>query len=332
MRRIACFPAAAVTLMLAAVPALADAPKVVVSIKPIHSLVASVMQGVGEPALLVRGGASPHTYTLKPSDAKSLSTADLVVWVGPEMEGFLEKPLSSNARKAKILTLMDAQGLRLLDAREGGAWESHDHGHEHKGDAHKHEAKGHDAKGHDAKHGHDDKHDHDEVNTHIWLDPANARRIVTLTAEALTAKDPANAEAYRTNADKTLGSIDALDAELKAALVPVAGKPFVVFHDAYQYFEDRYNLSAVGSITVSPDRRPSAKRLSAVRAKIAGLDAACVFAEPQFEPALVRTVAEGTKAKTGVLDPEGADLAEGPALYPTLMRNLAASLRACLGA
>ncbi|MFD1624772.1 zinc ABC transporter substrate-binding protein ZnuA [Azospirillum griseum] len=327
MRRIACFSAVA-ALMLAAGSALADAPKVVVSIKPIHSLVASVMQGVGEPALLVRGGASPHTYTLKPSDAKSLSAADLVVWIGPEMEGFLEKPLSSNARKATVLTLMEAKGMRLLDAREGGAWEAHDHGHEHNhGHDHKHEAKGKDAKA--AKH---DDHDHDEVNTHIWLDPTNARRIVTLTADALAAKDPANAEAYRTNADKTLQAIDALDAELKAALAPVAGKPFVVFHDAYQYFEDRYNLSAVGSITVNPDRRPSAKRLSAIRAKISGLDAACVFAEPQFEPALIRTVAEGTKAKTGVLDPEGAELAEGPALYATLLRNLAASLRGCLGA
>ncbi|CAO3415719.1 zinc ABC transporter substrate-binding protein ZnuA [Azospirillum doebereinerae] len=300
-------------------PALADAPKVVVSIKPIHSLVASVMQGVGEPALLVRGGASPHTYTLKPSDAKALSTADLVVWVGPEMESFLEKPLASNAAKATVVTLMTVPGMALLDAREGGAWEAHDHGHEHGHGDHK------------KKDAHDHDGDHDEVNTHLWLDPVNARRIVTATAEALAAKDAANAEAYRTNAERALHSIDALDAELKATLAPVAAKPFVVFHDAYQYYEARYNLSAVGSITVNPDRRPSAKRLSAIRAKIAGLEASCVFAEPQFEPALVRTVTEGTKARTGVLDPEGADLPEGVALYPALMRNLAASLRGCLG-
>lgn len=327
MRRFA--PCLALTALLFpllfAAPAWAEAPKVVVSIKPIHSLVASVMQGVGEPALLVRGGASPHTYTLKPSDAKSLSGADLVVWVGPEMEGFLEKPLSANAAKAKVLTLLTVPGMALLDARETGAWEPHDHGHDHDGHKAKEGAKD------GAKHGHDDEHEHDEVNTHLWLDPANARRIVTATADALAAKDPANAEAYRTNAERTVQSIDALDAELKAALAPVANKPFVVFHDAYQYFEARYNLSGVGSITVNPDRRPSAKRLSAIRAKIAGLEASCVFAEPQFEPALVRTVTEGTKARTGVLDPEGADLAEGVALYPTLMRNLAASLRACLG-
>ena len=293
-----------------ALPARAEAPKVVVSIKPIHSLVASVMHGVGEPVLLVRGGASPHSYTMKPSDAKELSAADLVVWVGPELEGFLEKPLQANAPKATRLTLMDLKGLTLLQAREGGAWEAHDHGHE--------------------QHGHADEHE--ELNSHIWLDPANARAIVTATADALAAKDPADAEAYRTNADRTLQALDALDAELKATLTPLKDKPFVVFHDAYQYFEARYDLSAVGSITVSPDRRPSAKRLSAIRAKIAGLNAACVFSEPQFEPTLVRTVVEGTKAKTGVLDPEGADLPEGEALYPTLMRNLAASLRGCLGA
>ena len=297
-------------------PAHAQAPKVVVSIKPIHSLVASVMHGVGEPTLLVRGGASPHSYTMKPSDAKALSAADLVVWVGPELETFLEKPLKANAPKATRLTLMELKGLTLLETREGGAWEAHDHG-----------RKG----GHDHK-GHDHAEEHEELNSHLWLDPANARAIVTATAEALAAKDPAGAETYRTNADRTLQQLDALDAELKAALAPVKDKPFVVFHDAYQYFEARYGLSAVGSITVSPDRRPSAKRLSAIRAKIGGLGAACVFAEPQFEPTLVRTVVEGTKARTGVLDPEGSELPEGEALYPTLMRNLAASLRGCLGA
>lgn len=326
MRRSALFAVLMGTMAaFAATVAQAEAPKVVVSIKPIHSLIASVMQGVGEPTLLVRGGASPHSYSMKPSDAKALSAADLVIWVGPELESFLEKPLKANAPKATRLTLMELKGLTLLETREGGAWEAHDHG--HKG--------GHDHKGHDHKHdhkGHDHDDEHEELNSHIWLDPANARAIVTATAEALAAKDPAGAEAYRTNADRTLQQLDALDAELKATLAPVKDKPFVVFHDAYQYFEARYDLSAVGSITVSPDRRPSAKRLSAIRAKIGGLGAACVFAEPQFEPALVQTVVEGTKAKTGVLDPEGTELPEGVTLYPTLMRNLAASLRGCLGA
>ena len=295
------------TLGLAS-PALAEAPKVVASIKPVHSLVASVMAGVGEPALIVRGAASPHTYAMKPSDAKALASADLVFWVGPELEGFLAKPLEANARKAQAVELLEAPGIALLDAREGGAWDAHGHGHAH---------------------GH--KNAHEEVNTHIWLDPGNARAMVAAIAEALSAKDPANATVYTANAAHTVQAIDALDAELKAALAPVAGKPFVVFHDAYRYFEAHYGLAGVGAITVNPERRPSAKRLSEIRAKITSLDAVCVFAEPQFEPTLVETVVGGTRARKGVLDPEGADLTDGPGLYSALMRNLAAALKGCLG-
>ena len=311
-------PLLALAAALTASPALAEGPKVVASIKPVHSLVAAVMEGVAEPALIVRGAASPHTYAMKPSDAKALAAADLVFWIGPELEGFLDKPVTANAKKATSVTLLEAPGVTLLDAREGGAWEAHDHGHEHKHD-------------HDHKHAHEDEHGHDEVNTHIWLSPANARAMVAAIAEALSAKDPANAAAYTANAERTARSIDALDAELKTMLAPVAGKPFVVFHDAYQYFEAQYGLNGVGAITVNPERRPSAKRLSEIRAKIGGLGAACVFAEPQFEPALVNTIVEGTPAKKGVLDPEGADLKDGPGLYPALMRNIAASLKDCLG-
>ena len=305
---IALVAALGVAALAAASPALADAPKVVASIKPVHSLVAAVMEGVAEPALIVRGAASPHTYAMKPSDARALASADLVFWVGPALEGFLAKPLEANARKAQAVELLEAPGIALLDAREGGAWDAHGHGHAH---------------------GH--KNAHEEVNTHIWLDPGNARAMVAAIAEALSAKDPANAAAYKVNADRTVRSIDALDAELKAALAPVAGKPFVVFHDAYQYFEAHYGLNGVGAITVNPERRPSARRLSEIRARITGLGAACVFAEPQFEPALVNTIVEGTGAKKGVLDPEGADLKDGPGLYPALMRNIAAALKGCLG-
>ncbi|MBP2311640.1 zinc ABC transporter substrate-binding protein [Azospirillum soli] len=295
------------TVLLAS-PALAEVPKVVASIKPVHSLVASVMQGVGEPALVVKGAASPHTHALKPSDAKALADADLVFWIGPELEGFLAKPLQATAKKATAVELLEAKGVRLLDAREGGAWDDHGHGHKH-----------------------DHEHGHEEANTHIWLSPTNARAMVDAIAAELTQKDPANAAAYKANAERTARRIEDLDAELKAALAPVTGKPFVVFHDAYQYFEAHYGLNGVGAITVNPERRSSAKRLSDIRAKITALGAACVFAEPQFEPALVDTIVEGTKAKKGVLDPEGADLPDGPDLYPTLMRNVAAALTGCLG-
>lgn len=318
MRRM--FAVAGLLTWLLATPAAADTPKVVVSIKPVHALVAAVMQGVGQPAVLVRGGASPHDYALKPSDAKALTEADVVVWVGEGLESFLIRPVANLPKKTAVVELMDAAGLVLLDAREGGAWEAHSHG------------KGHDKdhdKGHDHGKGHDDHHE--EVNAHIWLDPVNAKAIAGAVATALVARDPANAAAYTANTTALAARLDALDAELKAALAPVAEKRFVVFHDAYQYFENRYGLNAAGSITVNPDRPPSAKRLTAIRDRLKGLDAACVFAEPEFEPKLVKTVVEGTRARTGVLDPEGAALAEGPELYFTLMRTLAKGLTECLG-
>ena len=299
---------ALVAALAAASPALADAPKVVASIKPVHSLVAAVMEGVAEPALIVRGAASPHTYAMKPSDARALAAADLVFWVGPELEGFLAKPLEANARKAQAVELLEAPGIALLDAREGGAWDAHGHGHAH---------------------GH--KNAHEEVNTHIWLDPGNARAMVAAIAEALSAKDPANAAAYKVNADRTVRSIDALDAELKAALAPVAGKPFVVFHDAYQYFEKRFGLAVAGSVTVSPEIAPGADRIKAIRDRLRTLGAACVFSEPQFDPRVIDVLVEGTSAKHGVLDPEGATLEEGPGLYRQLIGNLATSLVDCLG-
>ncbi len=303
---------ASLTLLfgLWAAPAAAEAPKVVVSIKPLHSLVAAVMQGVGEPALLVRGGASPHDYALKPSDAKAVAEADIVVWVGEGLESFLVRPMKNRAKAAQDIALMHAAGLTLLRPREGGAWESHDHGHKHD---------------HSSHHG-----EHGELNLHIWLDPMNAKEIGEVVAVALAARDTANAAVYTANAAALGQRLDALDAELKAALAPVADRRFVVFHDAYQYFENRYGLNAAGSIMVNPDRPPSAKRLAAIRARVKELGATCVFAEPEFEPKLVRTVVEGTQARTGVLDPEGAAIPEGPELYVTLMRGLAKGLTECL--
>ncbi|HYH39675.1 MAG TPA: zinc ABC transporter substrate-binding protein [Azospirillum sp.] len=295
-----------------AVPAAAEVPKVVVSIKPIHALVAAVMQGVGEPTVLVRGGASPHDYALKPSDAKALKEADIVFWVGESLESFLERPIANLPKKTQVVELMLGAGLQVLEPREGGAWEAHAHG------------KAHDHGKHAGEH-------HGAMNPHLWLDPMNAKEIGAIAAVALAARDTANADKYKANAAALGQRLDALDAELKAALAPVADKRFVVFHDAYQYFEKRYGLNAAGSIMVNPDRPPSAKRLSVIRDRVKTLGATCVFAEPEFEPKLVRTVTEGTSARTGVLDPEGAGLPEGPELYVTLMRNLAKGLTECLG-
>ena len=317
----------------------AEAPDVVVSIKPLHSLVASVMEGVGEPALIVEGGASAHTYSLKPSNARKLQSADLVFWTGPGLEAFLAKPLQSLASGAEVVELDKAPGLRLLPFREGGAFETHDHGDDGDHHADAHDDHGDDDHG-DDRHAHDEHvhasdehadHDHAGFDMHLWLDPTNAKALTAEIARALAAADPANAARYQENATKLEARLDALDQEIRTAVAPVKDKPFVVFHDAYQYFEKYYGLKVAGSITVSPETVPGADRISEIHKKVGDLGATCVFAEPQFEPKLVKVVTEGTSAKAGTLDPEGATLAEGPELYFDLMRAMTGALQDCLG-
>lgn len=304
------------------------APNVVVSIKPIHSLVEAVMDGVGEPKLIVEGAASPHTYSLKPSNAKTLQDADVVFWVGHGLEAFLEKPLEALATKATVIELEDAKGLEKLKFREGGAFEAHDHGDEGHGE-HAHEAEegheGHDHAGHDHA-----GHDHGEYDMHLWLDPMNAKAMAGAIETTLIQADPSNAAKYQENAKKLMENLDKLDTELATTLEPVKDKPFVVFHDAYQYFEHRYKVRVAGSITVSPETMPGADRVRQIHDKIRSLNATCVFAEPQFEPKLVRVVTEGTDAKSGTLDPEAATFKEGPSLYFDLMRGIATSIKDCL--
>jgi len=302
--------------------------KVVASIKPVHSLVASVMQGVSEPSLLVKGAGSPHTYSLKPSQAKELQAADIVFWMSHDLEAFLENSIESIAKNAKAVSLMDSHGLMKLNFREGGAFDAHDHGHDDHGDD-KHDDHGHDK--HD-DHG-DDKHDdhgHDEVDPHVWLDPQNAKSLVHEIEEHLAEIDPSNAAKYEVNAKAVMKKLDALTKEIEADLKPIRERGYVVFHDAYQYFEKRFGVSAVGSITVSPEVLPGAERVSELRDKVKSLNASCVFSEPQFEPKLVKTITENTDAGTGVLDPLGANLKDGPELYFTLIRNMAKSLKDCL--
>lgn len=290
------------------------APNVAVSIKPIASLVEGVMAGVGKPIVIVGGGQSLHTFSMKPSDAKALNDADVVFWVGEGLETFLQKPIRSLSTGAVIVALAEASGVTVLKGREGGVWETHAH-----------EEKSND------KHNHDHDHDHDDHNFdgHVWLDPINAKAIVTAIEVALSEVDAANAATYATNAKTLNAKIDALDTELIQTLAPIKDRPFVVFHDGYQYLEKRYGLNAVGSLTVSPDRMPGAKRVSEIKDKIKSLNAACVFAEPQFEPKLVQTLIEGTTAKMGTLDPEGSTLPASPNLYFDLMRTLAANVKAC---
>ena len=286
------------------------APNVVASIKPVHSLVAAVMAGIGEPTLIVKGAASPHTYALRPSDAGALESADIVFWTGHGMELFLGEALETLATKAKVVELAESPGIELLPVREGGAFEPHSDGDETEHD-HEHE-------------------EHGEGDMHFWLDPENARLMVTQIAATLAEADPENATAYQVNAEAELVKLDELEAELAATLAPVADKPFIVFHDAYQYFEARFGLSLAGSVTVTPDALPGAARIDELKAKVAELGATCVFAEPNFEPTIISAITEGSAAKAGVLDPEGGALAEGVDLYPELLRGLATSLVDCL--
>lgn len=304
-------------LLVSTTATAADAPKVVVSIKPIHSLVAAVMQGVGTPDLIVDGAASPHTYALKPSNARSLQEAKVVFWVGPGMEAFLQKPLAALGTNATVVELDDAPGIAKLKFREGGAFEPHDDGDEHEASD---------------DHAHDHDHDHGEFDTHLWLDPHNAKAMVAEITTSLVAADPANALTYEANQKTLDDKLDALDTEIASTLAPVKDKPFIVFHDAYQYFEHRYGVHVSGSITVSPETIPGAQRVAEIHSKVADLGATCVFAEPQFEPKLVNVVLEGTAAKSGVLDPEAATLPQGPDLYFDLMRGIASSLKTCLSA
>ncbi len=357
--------AASVAATCAAGAARADVPQVAVDIAPVHSLVAQVMGDLGSPELVLPPGASPHGYALRPSEARALQGADLVVWVGPGLTPWLSSALGSLARDAAVLEAMEAEGVTLLDMRESAVFPGHDHDH---GDAHA-EADAHDDHDHDhaeadthdhdhdhdhaeadahdddhdhdhaeahahdhdhaEDHAHDDDHDHGQHDPHVWLDPDNATAIVRAVAVALSEIDPDNAAVYAANAEAAAERIGALEAELSARLAPVQGLPFVVFHDGYQYFEAAFGLEAAGAISMSDARMPSAARLAEVRDRIEELGAACVAAEPQFDPGLVEAVAEGADVRTAVLDPLGMALEPGAELYGAMMRDLASALVGC---
>jgi len=293
--------------LLAALPAAAlAAPRVVVSLKPVHSLVAALMHGVGDPAVIIDGASSPHTYQMKPSDAAKLEGADIIFWVGPDMEKFLEKPLATLGAKAKVVELDKAPGLIKLPVRESGTFEPHaDDGPAVAG--------------------------HKEADLHLWLNTDNAKAMAILIEKTLIKADPANAKAYAKNFAVLDDRLDKLTVEISGTVSPVRDKPFIVFHDAYQYFERQFGVSVAGSITVSPETLPGAARIAQIHDKVKSLKSTCVFAEPQFEPKLIDVVLEGTDAKSGVLDPEAGTLPKGEGLYFDMMRNLAKSLSDCLG-
>jgi len=301
----------------------ADVPSVAADIPPVHSLVAMVMQGVGSPDLLVQPGASPHGYSLRPSEAQALEKADAVFWVGEGLEPWLEGSLEALAGDAIVVELMEADGTTELPFREGATFEKHSHDEdEHHEDAGEDHAKEGDQGHEEEKHaGHD---------PHGWLDPENGRAWIDAIAATLSDLDPDNAETYRANAQTGKDKIVAAINQVVADLNSVRGKPFIVFHDAYQYFETRFNVPAAGSIKLGDATDPSPARIKEVHQKVQDLNITCVFSEPQFNPGLVKTVFGGSEVKTGLLDPLGTALELGPDLYPQLIRNVGTGLADCL--
>jgi zinc transport system substrate-binding protein len=266
---------------------------VVASIQPVHSLVAAVMEGAGRPALLIKGVSSPHSHALRPSQARALEHAELVFWIGEPLESFLAGALDSLSSDARVVTLLKADGLVLyppLPGDEAGA----------------------------------------AFDPHIWLDPQNAQGIVEAVRAALAAADPERASLYARNAKKTVERLALLEAELGEILRPVRRHGFVVFHDALQYFERRFKLNRIASLVVHPDRPPSARRMARVRALLREAGGRCVFGEPQFEPSLIETVAGGTGARIGIVDPLGAGETPGVDAYFHMMRKLATAIAHCL--
>ena len=305
--------------------------KVVTSIKPIHSLASYVMDGVGKPDVIVDGYNSPHGFSLKPSHAKMLENADLVIWVGEDLEAFLEKPLDTIAKKAKNIEVMDLKGIKKLKFREKNIFEGHDdHGHdehkEHGHDEHKDEHKEH---GHDEHKEHDghEGHAHGEHDPHIWLDPMNAKVIVKEITKQLVQLDSKNSATYKANSKKALADIDKLTKNIKKDLSK--DLRFVVFHDAYQYFEKRFGIQVLGALTVNTDVMPGAEQLSEIREVIEHEKVNCIFSEPQFNPSIIKSIAKDTKVKTGILDPLGAKLDKGKNLYFDLLNNMASSFKGC---
>ena len=285
-----------------------DAPEVVASIAPVHSLVARVMQGAGAPRLLLPPGTSPHDHALKPSDAAALERAKLVVWTGPGIERWLDRPLATLAGGAAVLQLDQVPGLTLLAPRDGVAFDAHGDGHAHGPEA----------------------HGPDDADPHLWLDPENAMRWLDAIAGSLAAADPANAGTYRENAEAGGAEIAALTARIAARMTPLQGRPFVVLHDAFHYFEHRFDIEAIGAIALSDARPPGPARLAEIRRLLRESEVLCVFREPQQSARMVELAAEGTAARSGMLDPLGAELEPGPDLYPALLEGIADGLEACL--
>ena len=307
-------------LFMASSPIMAEI-KVVTTIKPLHSLIANVMDGVGEPSLIIDGSTSPHSFTLKPSHAKLLEEANLIFWVGEGIETFMERPLDSIVKNAEVVELMKVKNIKKLKFREESIFGDHD-------DHDDHAEEGHDDH---AEEGHDDHaeegHNHGEFDAHIWLDPINAKEMVHEIAHKLGDLDPANKDKYEANAEVTILALDKLIDDISNDINKDA--KFVVFHDAYQYFEERFGLRAAGALTLNTDVLPGAKQIKEIQDVIKDKGINCIFSEPQFNPRIISTIAKDTNIKTGIFDPLGANINADKSLYFKLITNLKNELKGC---
>ena len=287
---------------------------VVVSIKPFHSLVSGVMLGVARPELLLKGNFSPHTYSLKPSDAKKLQYADFVFWGGEALEGFLAKPIISLSKNAEVVSILEINGLKLRSVRT----ESHIRKSENFKSNSQNTPKNQGAKLRSA------------VDPHIWLDPENAKVITQKTVQILSDFDPENAQKFQKNGEKIIVRLNELDQQISSEMSEISDRTYLVLHDAYQYFESRYQLKSAGSITLQLEHFLGVSRLKKVQKMIKTSKVRCIFTEPQYSQKLVKTLIKDTSVKKGILDPIGADILPGPELYFDLLKNLSISLKSCL--
>ena len=303
--------------------------KVVTTIKPLHSLISKVMDGVGEPSLIIEGTNNPHTFVFKPSHAQMLEEADIVFWVGEDLEAFLEKPLNSLAKNATKVSFMELTSIEKLKFREENIFDDHD-GHEDKHEGHDDhdDHDGHKDDDHDDHEDHEGhEHLHGEFDAHIWLDPANAKAMVLEVSHELSELDPDNKNQYEKNAAKVINSLDDLINEVDSSISKDVS--YVVFHDAYQYFENRFGVSSAGALTLNPDVLPGAKQIVDIQDIIQDKKIKCIFSEPQYNPKIIETLANDMNISTGVIDPLGAYLEKGSEMYNELILNIANSLKKC---
>lgn len=313
------------TLSLFSFPVRAETPpKIVTSIAPVYALVSAVTDGVTKPVLLVKGQASPHTYTLTPEDARALAHADIVFFIGYGLEAFLEKPLKNIPSHATKIALMEQKGLQLFPYRHHHIWiDKEDSAHDDDDDNHSHgDHDEHDGDGEEAEH-----HHHTGNDAHIWLDPDNAVHMVQTIQKELSAIDPDHSTQYQANADILLKNIADTDARIQSKLAPYQDTAYLVFHDGYQYFERHYHMHSIGALTLSPEKPLGAKALSDISTLIRQQHAACLFSEIEFPEKMVQSVASTAHIPSAVLDPLGVTTA--PATYTEMLEAIADTMVSC---